>query len=202
MAATEPPDDRSRWNARYRETGEAEEEPAPAVSEAEPWLPERGRALDLACGTGRNALFLARQGLEVVAVDISGEGLRSLIRRARAEDLPVHPVQADLGRFSLPDARFDVVVDTRFLLRSTFPGIRRTLVPGGLLVFETFNVDEIEILGGDIRRAYALERGELRRAFADFRILVYEEGVFRRPEGERGLARLIARKPAEGEEES
>jgi hypothetical protein len=59
---------------------------------------------------------------------------------------------------------------------------------------ETFNVDEIEVLGGDIRRAYALERGELKQVFGDFEMLLYEEGVFEEAEGERGLARMVARR--------
>lgn len=193
-----PVDDRTRWDRRYRDGDWVDvREPAAVVREAVPWLPSRGRALDLACGAGRNALFLARRGLEVMAVDLSGEGLRRLRRRARAGDLPVQPVQADLERFAVRPGRFDVVVNTHFLLRSTFSLIREALAPGGLVLFETYNVDEIEILGGDVRRAYALERSELRRAFRGYRLLVYEEGVFRRPEGERGLARTIARKPVE-----
>lgn len=196
MTPPEPPDDRTRWNRRYREGDWIDaREPSAIVEEAGPWLPARGRAVDLACGAGRNALFLARRGLEVVAVDLSDEGLRRLARRAGNEDLPVLPVQADLERFELRPGRFDVVVNTHFLLRSAFGLIREALSPGGLVVFETYNVDEIEILGGDVRRTYALERGELRSAFRDYEVLVYEEGVFQRPEGERGLARMIARKP-------
>ena len=57
-------------------------------------------------------------------------------------------------------------------------------------------VDELEVLGGDIRREFALERGEVQAAFADLETLLYEEGVFERREGERGLSRLVARKSA------
>ena len=166
------------------------------MKDAEAWLDPPGLALDVACGAGRNALYLARSGFSVVAVDISWEGLQRLSQRARAEQLDIHPVHADLERFKLPAAKFDVIVNTRFLLRSLFPAIHSSLKPGGLLVFETFNVDELEVLGGDIRREFALERGELRAAFADFEILLYEEGVFERREGERGLSRLVARKSA------
>lgn len=190
------PDRRAVWDERYREREPVEPaRPARLLEEADPWLPDDGRALDVACGAGRNALFLARRGFEVVAVDLSAEGLRALQRRAREERLPVRPVQADLVRFSLRPGRFDVVVNTHFLERRTFPLLREALAPGGLLVFETYNVDEIDLLGGDIRREYALERGELRRAFGDLEVLVYEEGVFERQEGRRGLGRLIARNP-------
>jgi SAM-dependent methyltransferase len=189
-------EDRARWDERYRVGDWADvDDPAKIVELAEPWLKPPGLILDVACGAGRNSLFLARRGFSVVAVDISWEGLQRLARRAREQRLPVYPVHADLERFALPDSRFDVIINTRFLLRSLFPAFRSALKPGGLLVLETFNVDEIDLLGGDIRRAYALEHGELKRAFEDFEVPLYEEGVFEEPEGERGLTRLIARKP-------
>jgi SAM-dependent methyltransferase len=188
-------EDRSRWDERYKDGDWADiDEPATILKDAEAWLDPPGLALDVACGAGRNSLYLARRGFSVVAVDISWEGLQRLSQPAREEQLHVHPVHADLENFQLPTAKFDVIVNTRFLLRSLFPTLRNTLKPGGLLVFETFNVDELEVLGGDIRREFALERGELRTAFADFEVLLYEEGVFERREGERGLARLIAKK--------
>ena len=132
-------------------------------------------------------------------MDISLEGLRRLARRARAERLDVHPVHADLDRFTVPDESLDVIVNTQFLLRSLFPLFVRSLKRGALLLIETYSVDEIDLLGGDIRREYALEHDELRQAFAGFEILLNEEGIFEREEGERGLARMIARKPDSGE---
>jgi len=188
-------EDRSRWDERYKDGDWADiDEPATILKDAEAWLDPPGLVLDVACGAGRNSLYLARRGFSVVAIDISWEGLQRLSERARAERLDVHPVHADLERFELPASKFDVIVNTRFLLRSLFPTIRNALKPGGLLMFETFNVDELEILGGDIRREFALEKGELRAAFADFEALFYEEGVFERREGQRGLARLVAKK--------
>ncbi len=188
-------EDRSRWDDRYQTGDWADvDEPSRILRDAARWLRPPGLALDVACGAGRNSLYLARLGYTVIAADISSQGLSRLARRARAASLKIHPIQADLERFALPAERFDVIVNTRFLLRSLFPKLRHALKPGGLLLFETFNVDEIEALGGDIRRAYALERGELRQAFADLEIFLYEEGIFEEVEGERGLARMIARK--------
>lgn len=195
-----PAEDRSRtrrpsWDERYAEgdwvdTGE----PAAIVTDALPWLNRPGLALDLACGAGRNALFLARRGWRVVGVDLSLEGLRIMQRRAGAEELPVFPVLADAGRLQVRPGSFDLVVNTHFLLRGSFPLIRSALRPGGLLLFETFSVVELEELGGDIRRAFTLERGELLQAFQGFQVLLHEEGVFERADGERGLARLVASK--------
>jgi tellurite methyltransferase len=189
--------DRARWEERYADGDWADiEEPARILEDAEAWLAESGLALDLACGAGRNALWLARRGFTVLAVDISWQGLQRLRRRARNENLDVHLALADLESFALPRDTFDLIVNTRFLLRPLLPSLRDALRPGGLLLVETYNVDEIEVLGGDIRRAYALERGELKQLFWDFEMLLYEEGVFEEAEGERGLARMVARRPS------
>lgn len=201
MATSDPPPDGTdgpgtRWDARWAAGDWIDaDRPAAILAEAAKWLGPPGTALDLACGAGRNALFLAERGWSVLGIDLSREGLRRLARRARARDLRVQPVLADVERFGVAPASVDLVVNTHFLLRSAFPLIRDALRPGGLLLFETFSVHEIEELGGDVRRAYALERGELRRRFADFDVLLCQEGVFEREEGERGLARLVARKP-------
>ncbi len=187
--------DQERWDQRYGDgdwvDGDA---PSPIVEDALPYLSPPGLVLDVACGVGRNSLFLARYGYSVVSVDISWRGLHMLTKRARSERLDVHPVHANLEQFGLPDEAFDIIVNTKFLMRDLFPEFQRALRPGGTLIIETYNTDEIDVLGGDIRREYALEPGELQSAFSDFKILLSQEGVFGRPEGDRGLARLIARK--------
>lgn len=190
---------RPPWDDRYADGDWVDvREPAAIVAEAEQWLSVPGVALDLACGAGRNALFLAERGWRVLAVDLSLDALRLLTSRAasRAEspDLSILPVLADLERFGVRPDAFDLVINTHFLLRSLFPLIRSTLKAGGILLFETYSICEIEELGGDIRREYTLERGELSRAFDDFELLYYAEGVFEREEGERGLVRMIAQK--------
>lgn len=193
-----PPRDprRTSWDERYAAGDWIEaDEPAAILREALPWLPSAGVALDMACGAGRNALFLAERGWKVLGVDLSVEGLRILAGRARERRLAVLPVLGDAARFQLRSESVDLVVNTHFLLRSAFPLLRSVLRPGGLVVFETFSVVELDELGGDIRREFALEHGELLQAFSEFQVLLHEEGVFQRKDGERGLARLVARKP-------
>ena len=144
----------TEWDARYREGARnAPAEPAGIVSEWSPLLP-RGRALDLACGTGRHALLLAGLGLSVTAVDWSGTALEILENRARKIKLPVSRVsaaalgepssrgirliQANLEEFTLPENSFSVILSFHYLQRSLFPQIVRALRPGGLLLFETY----------------------------------------------------------------
>lgn len=148
-------------------------------------------ALELASGGGRNARALAEAGWRVLAVDLSREGLE----RTAALGPRVLPVRARLPWFAVRPGSVELVVKTFYLERRLFPFMREVLRPGGHVVVETYSVLELDELGGDVGREFVLERGELRDAFAGFEILLHEEGVFEREEGERGLARLVARKP-------
>jgi SAM-dependent methyltransferase len=104
-----------------------------------------GRALDVACGDGRNALWLARQGFAVDAVDVAFAGLARLAAAARREGLVVRPIQADLEQFPLPSERYAVVVNCRYLQRTLFPALRGAVQPGGVIVFETFLREQARI---------------------------------------------------------
>src|SRR5262249_43211072 len=134
-----------------------------------------GRALDVAAGAGRNALFLARHGCVVDAIDIAFGGLRSAFATARAEGLAVRPVQADLETFPLPRDRYDAAINIRYLQRSLFGPLQSAVKPGGIVFFETFLIDQ-QAIGHPRNPAFLLQRGELRAAFAAFEIVVYEEG--------------------------
>jgi tellurite methyltransferase len=189
--------DRQRWDQRYAAMGPDERtEPTSFLVACLPHLPASGRALDVAAGTGRNSVALAAHGLIVDAVDVSWQGLRRAMSLARQHDASINPVVLDLRRDWLPSRRYDVIVNSFFLLRDLLPTIRAALKPGGWLVFETLTVTQMEITpqhGAD--RRYLLRPGELRRLFEDFAILSYWEGV----EGSRATARLLARKPDQTE---
>ncbi len=186
----------SRWDERYAEGDWVDgSEPAAILIDAEVSLPAGGIAFDAACGAGRNALWLAERGWKVLAADLSLEGLRRLRSRIRVGVHRIQPVLADLSNPPLGPGTVDLVVNSYFLLRPLLPVLLGALRPGGLLLFETFSVLEIDELGGDIRRDFAVRRGELLEVARGFEVLLHEEGVFDRGEGERGLARLVARKP-------
>jgi len=181
-------DDRRRWEERYA-TGHHSTDDSPAEFLAAHAELIQGRVLDVAAGAGRNALFLARRSCRVDAIDIAFAGLHTLQTGARPEGLDVRPVQADLESFPLPVERYDAAINIRYLQRSLFVPFQRALKPGGIIVFETFLIDQ-RTIGHPTNPAYLLARGELRAAFSDCELLVYEEGLFQQAY----VARMIARR--------
>ncbi|MFT5575595.1 MAG: tellurite methyltransferase, partial [Bermanella sp.] len=101
-------------------------------------LPAQGRALDLACGLGANALLLAEQGLRVTARDISSVGLSTLERSAKASGLAIVSEQRDIEHNGVGGGQFDVICVSRYLHRPLCAAISRALNPGGLLFYQTF----------------------------------------------------------------
>jgi tellurite methyltransferase len=136
--------DRARWDGKYAASADADlEPPEPMLLEVLDDLTPGGRALDLAAGTGRHALELARRGYQVEAWDVSPVGLAILTREASVRGLEIETRTLDLVDGGLPPdgPLFELVVVTRFLDRPLFSKLHRLLVPGGHLVLLTFNVD-------------------------------------------------------------
>lgn len=158
-------EDRVRWNQRYRQERYDFTPPDWLVALSTQLTPaaDSPRALDLACGPGRNSLYLARLGYAVDAWDISDVALDLLAHEAQREGLDVAAQQVDLDAVQLPPDTYDLLLDAHFLDRRLFPSMRRTLRPGGLLLIRTF----LQTSGGDYNPAHALEPGELRSAFSD-----------------------------------
>jgi SAM-dependent methyltransferase len=153
--------------------------------------------LDLACGRGRHALAVAERGAHVVAVDRDPEALAELAREARARDLPVSCVRADLeGAHGLPfaPAGLGAVLVFRYLWRPLAPALAAALAPGGLLLYETFTRDQGKLPYGPRNPAFLLEPGELPRLFPELAIEAFEEGHFGPVERPEALARLRARR--------
>jgi SAM-dependent methyltransferase len=152
--------------------------------------PARGRALDLACGSGRHALLVAAAGFRVDAIDRDVAALQTLESKARADRLDVRAIAADLETHPLPRERYDLVVNARYLQRSLVGAIEAALAPGGALVFETFTTAQAE-LGRPRNPEYLLRPGELARMFPRLETLVYREEV---RDGRECVASLFARR--------
>ncbi|BDG02715.1 class I SAM-dependent methyltransferase [Anaeromyxobacter oryzae] len=186
-----PASDRNRWNDRYRaEPGIPA--PSPFLTSLDALLPRHGRALDVAGGSGRNALWLARRGLDVTLADVSDVALARAAAAARAEALPLATVLVDLETAPLPAGPWDVVVCTYFLHRPLFDAFQAALAPGGLLVVAHATRTNLE-RNPRPGPAHVLEDGELPALVAGLELLRSEEGWM---ESGRYEARVVARKGA------
>lgn len=187
-----PGGDRERWNARYAQEAERPP-PSPFLVSLDPVLPRGGRALDVAGGSGRNALWLARRGLAVTLADVSDVALDRAARAAAAEGLALSTVRLDLEAEPPPPGPWDLVVCTYFLHRPLLAALPALLAPGGLLVVAHATRTNLE------RHArpgpeHVLEDGELPRLVRGLEVLSSEEGWL---EGGRHEARIVARRQAE-----
>jgi len=196
----------AEWDAKHQLAAqEPAAEPAGILREILPLLPS-GPVLDLACGTGRNALFLAESGRHVTAVDWSTVALEVLAVRAIEKGIAVRRInrmeeaarragaglellQADLEKIRLPKEAFDAIICIRYLQRSLFPQICQALRPGGLLLYETYTLAQLHFEGGPKDPAHLLKAGELRNAFPELNVLFYRE-----LRAGQGIASLVASK--------
>ncbi len=196
----------TEWDKRYRDAERsAGAEPAEFLREVLHLLPP-GRALDLAMGGGRNAIFLAAHGWRVTGIDWSLAALDKAEALARNRGFPVvradSPVgdardvtglalvKSDLQSCELPAGRFNVVLCFNYLQRSLFPAIESALCPGGALVYQTYTLNQLNFSEGPRNPDYLLRSGELREAFSRLNTVIYRETS----EG-RAVASMLAIKP-------
>jgi SAM-dependent methyltransferase len=154
------------------------------------------RALDVACGTGRDAVYLALQQYDVLAVDILPDALDRAADLARRNGVAIQTQPMDVESSpSLPIGAFDLVTVFRFLHRPLFPLLREAVAPGGFIVYETFHEKTLATGGGPKNPAHLLETGELTCAFQGFEVLICREAHAR--DG-RFFSSLLARRPWPG----
>lgn len=158
---------------------------------------QRGAVCDLACGRGRHALAAAGLGARVVAIDRRREALHELAGRARARALAIAALRTDLETphgIPLRPGSCGAILVFRFLFRPLARAIVECLAPGGLLLYETFTLQQKEAPYGPRNPSFLLEPGELPALFGGLEILASSEGWTADPRPE-ALARLAARKP-------
>ncbi len=180
--------DRTKWNDKY-----LKHEPITTPSrivENHIGLSPVGRALDIAAGTGRNAIFLAEHGFSVEAVDISEVGLRQLAGRHPN----VSPICADLDTYEIHPNRYNLILNIRFCHRRLFPLIIEGLAPAGVLIFEGYLVQSEKKGNGPTCRDYLLRENELLHAFLDLNIIYYRESTVPGRKNHNRAASLVALK--------
>jgi tellurite methyltransferase len=196
------------WDERYLRGEHTTKEPSAllikVIEDSKP-----GRALDIACGVGRHAIYLAEHGWRVTAVDSSPVGVEILRKRARERSarmpvggspasclLKIEAVVADLEKheFQIQSARYDLICDFYYLQRDLFSSIRAGVKPGGAFV-AAIHINDGNIDAKPHNPAFLLEPEELKTLFSDWEITYYREGPSDEGGHHHDTAYLIARKP-------
>lgn len=187
--------DQERWDKRYQSEGFAEGKKPNAFLKRHLGSLGKGVALDLASGEGENAVFLARAGWKVDAVDISPVGVRKARRRAKEAGVNVNFRQADLDFYPIAKEEYDLISAFYFWDRRFVPRIKGGLKKGGRVLLETFTFETLLLgLEGPRKAKYLLKSNELLELFRDFRVFFFREGIFREGGGKKAIASLIAQK--------
>jgi tellurite methyltransferase len=151
----------------------------------------RGRALDIAMGGGRNAIYLATLGFEVEGVDSSREAIEEALAFARQQGVSIRTRLEDLEKIPyFEEGAYDLVLCFNYLQRSLMPQMKNWVKTSGMVVYETFIVDQV-LFGRPRNPDYLLRHNELLEAFRDFRVLRYREGIFG---GKKAIASILAQK--------
>jgi len=153
--------DREKWDSKYLQNiGNLT--PSKLLEEFIDQAPQ-GKALDIACGNGRNSIFLNKRGFTVDAVDISTVATQKL----NEQNLGINVECMDIDNWAIPENSYEVIINIRFLERRLFPMIEKGLKPGGLLLFESFT--------GGKNEKFSLKPNELLHVFPTLHILYYKE---------------------------
>lgn len=188
--------DLQKWDERYRAGAYAERtHPTELLRRHLGGIP-RGRALDVACGAGRNALFLAESGVEVDAVDISQVALARANELAVARNLRVNWIRGDLAGGVVPlvpeNRRYSLILMIRYVDLPLIAELISLLDDDGVLIVEEHLQADVPV-AGPTNPAFRLAPNALLDAARDLRVLLYREGLVRDPDGgNAALAQLIA----------
>ncbi len=154
----------------------------------------KGRALDIAMGNGRNAIYLAQMGFDVEGVDLSPEAVKSALISAEKAGVNIRARTADLeAEYQINKDGYDVIICFNYLQRPLIPQIKDGLRKGGMVVYETFIVDQAR-WGKPKSPDYLLKHNELLNLFRNFRCLRYREGIIENGQDRRAVASILAEK--------
>lgn len=183
------------WNERWEGRKDLEEDPNPLLVQVVKSI-QAGSALDLACGAGRNALYLSSNGWDVEAIDGSDVAINILRERAMKQGLAVDArvVDLDSGEFQIQPETFDLICIFFYLQRDLLATARKNLRPGGFLIAAIHMKDDSPDLQ-PMNPAFLMKPGELRQEFDGWKIEHYLEGKSTDTNHKRRTAEIIAQKP-------
>ena len=185
--------DRSKWEELYATGARPDRPPSSWIASTVMALPNEGLIADVAGGTGRHAIPIARAGCHVVLVDFVAQAVAS----ARIVEPSLTGVVADAAKLPFKQGSFGSVVVANFLDRTIFPDLRALLKPGGYLVYETYTMAHLDLVQRGLARGpqttdFLLRPGELPVLVEPLTVIEYWEGEVEDAAGRRCCARLVA----------
>ena len=182
------PKDKDRWNSKYEtEVYLFGEKPIPFLVDNVHIL-RKGKVLDIAMGEGRNGVYLATQGFEVLGLDISEKGLEKAHNLAKKNKVTIETKVVDLESFTLEPNSYDVILCTYYMQKDLFKQFQSALKPGGMIVVETYNVDYLKY--AQFSRKWALDTNEMLDIFKGLRVIRYQDY----DDGKEAYSSIIAQK--------
>jgi len=164
---------REKWNKIYSRN-KSDALPALVLTENASLIPDQGHALDLACGAGANAIFLAHRGLIVDAWDISDVAIAELQRKANTHNLQINARAIDITPDTLKGKHYDVIVICHYLDRAIMPMILEAASPSGIVFFQTFCRDK-RLKIGPTNPDFLLAKDELKLLTTHCETLIYRD---------------------------
>lgn len=180
------------WDKKYARTnyvyGKA---PAKFLAKNYDFIPQGSKVLDIGMGEGRNAVFLASKGYKVAGIDISSVALKKARMLAREFGVRIEAIHKSVTDYKVPNNSVDAIICFYYVDREVVKMLKRWLKPGGILIFESFNIKQKVVNGLKEDDIYLLGEAELLRLFGDFKILKYEEATHRKD----FVSSIIVQKP-------
>ena len=186
----------NKWDRAHRDADYSQVVASDVLIQNRHLLPRTGKAVDLACGLGGNAIELAQASLTTHAWDSSQVALAQLDQHAHDTQLSIKTQQRDIERHPPEAHLFDVVVVSHFLHRPTFTTLINSLKSGGVLYYQTFTGVKVNSIGPS-NPDYLLAQNELLHLCSGLKILHYREEGRQGNErcGWRNQAMIVAKKP-------
>lgn len=187
-------EDRDKWNQRYASGEYRRTNPVDLLHEWAPRL-QVGKALDIASGAGRNAIYLAELGFDVTAIDISSAGLKLAQQDAEANQLSVNWIEQDFDENPQVEGSYDLIIVFWFVNMPLISRLCDQLNPGGYLISMQHLVADGELAGPRTSR-FRIQPDELKKAVNELHIEYYHEGIKTDADGDTlASAAVVARKP-------
>ncbi|MEH6452980.1 MAG: methyltransferase domain-containing protein [Psychromonas sp.] len=166
---------------------------SPLLSDFKHLFKQQGKPiLDLACGSGRNGLYVQQQGFPIQFADKNSESLSQLQTQYAISADACDCIDFETGNQILRKHSYQGIMVFRYLHRPLMDQIKDAIEPGGFLIYETFTVDNRQF-GKPNRDAFLLQKNELKTLFNDWRCLFYYEGIKHNPD--RAIAQIVCQKP-------